>query len=168
MKMAPEALEALLRSLVVLNDLPAHVTNEPPPDDRSYLRIHLDRYHTADWSVAIDYLDAVVVDDPEAEFASETRAGLRASFRELSAVGQWLLWLHPSPTWISGNPHPTICHSDQRLELGLPDSVPPWCAYFRSFRWAHLEHDPDAPDRREEVRERLRERLRALPRGIQQ
>ena len=89
------------------------------------------------------------------------------SFRELSAVRQWQAWSHPGVVWISGNPHPSICSPDDRLDLGLPDEQPPWCVYFRSRPGAAVFPDGD-PARRQEIRERLRERLRALPRGLQE
>lgn len=151
-ELSPEAIEQLLRIVDRLVDLPAAQSFDPPPEHGPYAAVYLDRYVSADWRDAVDYLSAVVTDPPDALFS------------ELAALHQWLWRLSGEGVWFSVNPQPSICHAHQRIEHGLEDLPSTWCDWLMS-------HNPpegmelEDPETRKRVRERLRQRLRELPRG---
>ena len=151
-KLNPETIEQLLRIVDRLVDLPAAQSFDPPPEHGPYVAVHLNRYISADWQDAVDYLDAVATDPPEALFS------------ELAALHQWLWRLSGQGIWFSVNPQPPICHARQRIEHGLEDLTSTWCDWLMSHNPPEGLENVD-PETRERVRERLRQRLRELPRG---
>ncbi len=154
-KLSPQAIDELLRIVDRLMDLPAAQTVEPPPEHGPFVAVHLDRYISADWQDAVDYLDAVAADPPEVLFS------------ELAALHQWLWRLSGQGIWFSVNPQPPICHERQRAEHGLEDLASTWCDWLMSNHHPARLEEMDS-DARERVRERLRQRLRDLPRGLQE
>ncbi len=156
-EIGPAAVEQLLRTLDQVLDLPAAQTTDPNPEHGAFVAVHLSHYATADWQVAIHYLDAMVTE------------GLDLIFEELAAIALWGTLQDPRPTWVSGNPEPIICRPEYRTSQGLYGPTTEWCAFLltQSITWQSEGHDVEAVERsREEVRERLRKRLEALPRGL--